>query len=261
MATEETTISDLELTEDILPDMLTPVENASETKATTFSAIKNWLSGFFISKTGKENIEGQKTFRDNLTVTKNNSDQAYIQIDNNNYTINTGTPNISKYSGYVFRDKNSAWLGFMRWGHNSKDYNSIQISCFTKSGSGSNAILEIGFDPQDKAFLKTQNITLDATDNTTKLATTAWVRQYGAQVNYAAGITVSSGSTASTSGLLVIIESSGGGFHNGNLKINSQTISSWTGLDGSKSAGAYLVKTGDKIEFTGVTSAIIYPFI
>lgn len=43
MATEEIEISQLELAEEILADMVTPVETATETKAITLSQLKKWL--------------------------------------------------------------------------------------------------------------------------------------------------------------------------------------------------------------------------
>lgn len=64
MATEEIEISQLELAEDLAPDMVLPVETSTDTKATTLQKIKEWLSSFFVGKTGKETISGEKTFKD-----------------------------------------------------------------------------------------------------------------------------------------------------------------------------------------------------
>lgn len=43
MATEEITISELELASEVLPDMTIPVDTATETRATTLGAIKEWI--------------------------------------------------------------------------------------------------------------------------------------------------------------------------------------------------------------------------
>lgn len=43
MATEEIEISQLELAEDLAPDMVLPVETITDTKATTLQKIKEWL--------------------------------------------------------------------------------------------------------------------------------------------------------------------------------------------------------------------------
>jgi hypothetical protein len=62
MATEEIEISQLELAEDLAPDMVLPVETTTETKATTLQKIKEWLGSFFVDKTSDEEIGGVKKF-------------------------------------------------------------------------------------------------------------------------------------------------------------------------------------------------------
>lgn len=61
MATEEIEISELELAEDLAPDMVLPVETSTDTKATSLQKIKDWLGSFFISKTADEEFLGIKT--------------------------------------------------------------------------------------------------------------------------------------------------------------------------------------------------------
>lgn len=182
-----------------------------------------------VHKTGDETIEGVKKFTNNINV----SNPSGVSIMQCNDPANT---------------KNNAKIQY---------YNGDNSASFANVQNGS-SIGGIKIDNSGYAYSLKPPVD---TDKSTQLATTSWVRKYGAQINYAAGVTVSSGSKASISGLLVIIETSGGGFHNGNLKINSKEISNWTSLDGTKSTGAYLVKTGDKIEFTGVGKAVVYPFI
>lgn len=165
MATEETTISDLELTEDILPDMLTPVENASETKATTFSAIKNWLAGFFVSKTGNEDIDGYKTFRSSTTYFKS-KDRTWDDI-----------PPSSGYIGrIIWKDSNDKQAGY------------IQPYGFSTGGKE----FAIGVrDPQDtKWAVMSVRISQDGSssyavcptpqngDDSNKIATTEWVNSF-----------------------------------------------------------------------------------
>lgn len=62
MATEEIEISELEFTEELASDNLIPVESTTDTKATSLQILKNWLSSFFVGKTGDELISGVKTF-------------------------------------------------------------------------------------------------------------------------------------------------------------------------------------------------------
>lgn len=66
MATEEIEISELEFTEELASDNLIPVESTTDTKATSLQILKNWLSSFFVGKTGDETIYGTKTFTEKL---------------------------------------------------------------------------------------------------------------------------------------------------------------------------------------------------
>ncbi len=182
-----------------------------------------------VHKTGNETIEGEKIFTSNITVSNPNGVSIMQCVDPAN------TNNNAKIQYYV--------------GDNSASFTNVQ------NGS---TIGGIRIDNSGYAYSIKPPV---ATDKSTQIATTQWVRNYGAQVNYSAGITISSGATASTNGLLVINENTGGGFHNGNLKINSVTVAAWTGLDGTKSSEAYPVKSGDKIEFTSVSTAILYPYV
>lgn len=182
-----------------------------------------------VHKIGNETIEGEKIFTSNITISNPNGVSIMQCVDPAN------TNNNAKIQYYV--------------GDNSASFTNVQ------NGS---TIGGIRIDNSGYAYSIKPPV---ATDKSTQIATTQWVRNYGAQVNYSAGITISSGATASTNGLLVINENTGGGFHNGNLKINSVTVAAWTGLDGTKSSEAYPVKSGDKIEFTSVSTAILYPYV
>lgn len=68
MANEEITISQLELAEDLAPDMVIPVETTTDTKATTLQKIKEWLGSFFVDKTSNEEIGGVKIFNSSPKV-------------------------------------------------------------------------------------------------------------------------------------------------------------------------------------------------
>lgn len=79
-------------------------------------------------------------------------------------------------------------------------------------------------------------------------------------VNYAAGVTITSGAKASKSGLLVVVSNSGGGFQSGRITINDTEVAVWTTLDGTRNCFSLLVKAGDVITFASTTSVKIYPF-
>ena len=74
MATEEIEISQLELADEILADMVTPVETATETKAVTLSQLRKWLgsslpTGFILPAVGR--IEDSRfTLLDGKTLSR-----------------------------------------------------------------------------------------------------------------------------------------------------------------------------------------------
>lgn len=115
MATEEIEISELEFTKELASDNLIPVESSTDTKATSLQILKNWLSSFFVGKTGDEAIEGYKTFKDGLLSNKIiTSDVETINYvaKNNNIDINT-TPSNLIYTGYDFRGKDNIRLAYL----------------------------------------------------------------------------------------------------------------------------------------------------
>lgn len=171
MATEETTISDLELTEDILPDMLTPVENASETKATTFSAIKNWLAGFFVSKTDNQTISGVKTFDNNGKLILIDTAARSLTLKSSQYDINN--KNAQEYYGIVdFRDKNNKMVA--RWDTWSKNVNEIMSRFLVWNKNGQASAIELHIDDDGTQY--TSCPVPPPSDNSTKIATTSWVQ-------------------------------------------------------------------------------------
>lgn len=96
MATEEIEISELEFTKELASDNLIPVESTTDTKATSLQVLKNWLSSFFVGKTGNETIGGNKTFTNDLYrdgAFSGNAINAIVTKDTNN----KGSTRISSY--------------------------------------------------------------------------------------------------------------------------------------------------------------------
>lgn len=79
MANEEIEISELEFTEELAGDNLLPVESSTDTKATSLQILKNWLSSFFVGKTGNETIEGEKLFTTRPTIEANTSSKLFLK--------------------------------------------------------------------------------------------------------------------------------------------------------------------------------------
>ena len=171
MATEETTISGLELTEDILPDMLTPVENASETKATTFSAIKNWLAGFFVSKAGEETISGYKTFTNGFDIFKGTG--SFQNLKNTVTDIAQTTAITNNTTEIRMLDKNNKVMAIFE----HQQYNNGELRTLMAVRNHANDAwgdIIIGFDSNDNVY--TSAPTPDLNSNTKEIATTQWGR-------------------------------------------------------------------------------------
>ncbi len=81
MATEETTISELELADELLADMNIAVDTASETRAITLKQLKAWLgsslpTGFVVASVGKINDE-RLTLLDGKTLSRVGTYEAF----------------------------------------------------------------------------------------------------------------------------------------------------------------------------------------
>jgi hypothetical protein len=108
MATEEIEISELEYTEELASDNLIPVESATDTKATSLQILKNWLSSFFVGKTGNEIISGEKTFSNSVVSTS--IPFSFIARGKMEKGV---TPTANTYTGIDFRDKNNERLAYL----------------------------------------------------------------------------------------------------------------------------------------------------
>ena len=81
MATEEITISELELADEVLADMTLPVDTATETRAVTLKQLKAWLgsslpTGFIIPAVGKISDE-RFTLLDGKTLSREGTYSAF----------------------------------------------------------------------------------------------------------------------------------------------------------------------------------------
>lgn len=81
MATEEITISELELADEVLVDMTLPVDTATETRAVTLKQLRDWLgsslpTGFIIPAVGKISDE-RFTLLDGKTLSRGGTYEAF----------------------------------------------------------------------------------------------------------------------------------------------------------------------------------------
>ena len=240
MATEETTISDLELTEDILPDMLTPVENASETKATTFSAIKNWLTGFFVSKTENNIIYGNNTFT-GMNAFESNDSNVYIKSSSIDIT---SIPSSTKFSYIDFYDKNNQRIGIL----GAFQFTSGEYGIYLQAGNvASLNIRTNGISSYASAA------TPPTTDNSTQIATTAFVNNFfntagkvttKCMPNYAAGVSISSNYTVPSDGF-IFCGLAGNGSESTTINGKQIAVTYDTGVSGSTPQICAPVSKGD----------------
>lgn len=81
MATEETTITELELAEEVLADMVIPVDTSTDTKSVSLKQLRAWLgsslpTGFILPAVGKIN-DGRFTLLDGKTLSKQGTYGAF----------------------------------------------------------------------------------------------------------------------------------------------------------------------------------------
>ena len=137
MATKK--IQDLENIEEVLPDSIIPVGEATKTKSMLVSQFKNWLSSFFVSKTGDEIISGLKTFNN------------YFYVKNTNYAYNE-TPSSLDFRGFYVTDKNDIRMGACETMQVADGDNRIQINVFGKNGSWTTMPLGLGVTPSGETY-------------------------------------------------------------------------------------------------------------
>lgn len=200
-------IQDLENVEEVLADSIIPVGEATKTKSMLVSQLKNWLSSFFVGKTGNETITGAKTFMSPMRVSGNNT-VIYVK----NTEIQQGvkpSANLAAYPFYVM-DKNEKTLCYASFLQRIDGDFSLGLYLLDKSGSSSSA-LRIGYDKSGNLY--TFAPTPAVSDNSTNIVTTAWVHSnlknilipnVGSLVNIVSAVSTRAGYTAPSSGFVSV---------------------------------------------------------
>lgn len=205
MATEEIEISELEFTEELASDNLIPVESATDTKATSLQILKNWLSSFFVGKTGSEDIYGQKTFRD-IPVCMPSSG-AKLLLRSADLEIGT-TKEAQNQLWYM--DKTGLLYAVAQ--ANVTSTGEVHFSFLIKSQKDQGfAGITIIRDLQGSAYV--QIPTAPASDNSSRAVNTSWVNNNlkniiipntGGLVNIATAVSSANGYTAPSSGFISV---------------------------------------------------------
>lgn len=165
-----------------------------------------------VHKSGDETINGNKTFTQGITIQKSDIDL-------------TVTPTSNNYSTYLFTDKNNKSLGVVQYAQRSTDVNDLDLYVYDKNSSAhgiqitsNNELKPIGNNSYSlgSSSAKWANVyattfngnlngnantasyaTTQATsDNSTKIATTAWVRTYVNSVGGSGNNTIGSSISA-----------------------------------------------------------------
>ena len=120
-----------------------------------------------VHKTGDETISGVKTFTGDGWITK---------IQNTNVTYNTA-PSSDKGASIIFTDKNGTQMGCVETRRYSSNNTLVRFNAYSPNGNWASQPLELMVDANDNvsAFAPTP----DTSDNSTKIATTAWVKNQG----------------------------------------------------------------------------------
>ena len=241
MATEEIEISELEFTEELASDNLIPVESATDTKATSLQILKNWLSRFFVGKTGNETINGAKTFTTSPKIVNPTGQNTQLRLSD-------ATANSE--------------IGVMQATSNGKNQFLVRFA------NGNRFPLVISQDASDNAKFTYELVGSPvSSNNSTQIATTAWVLARG--YNWGSGVSMTSGVayTCPSRGILVAYATS---TQDGNfLSIRYGSTNSGILLAYSPTGGynkgncvAIPVIAGEKyfIEFGGAEKVHFFPY-
>lgn len=153
-----------------------------------------------VHKTGNETISGRKTFNGSgIGIIKSGS---AIDIQNTAVDLSVTDGSVYGTSEIRFFDKNNIMQGVFEH-QNRTNGDSVIIMAARNHANNSWTSIECGFDKNDNPFTIAPIPSL--TNNSRNIATTSWVRQYGAQLDYSAAITISGTGekTASVNGVLI----------------------------------------------------------
>lgn len=167
MAEEEIEISELEFEEDLVGDLVFPVESASDTKATSLTVLKNWLKQFFVGLTDNETITGLKNFSNDGQA----SDNAQLELTATNIDASSA-PASSKYAGINVYDKDGIRIGKFGYAQSSDGSFETTINAINLDGNTGQIAVRVAPD----GTVSTRAPTPASSDNTNKIATTAFVK-------------------------------------------------------------------------------------
>jgi hypothetical protein len=175
MATEEIEISELEFTEELASDNLIPVESTTDTKATSLQILKNWLSSFFVGKTGDETIGGVKKFTSVIKSSQNLALESITNITTFEKPTQAHTENKTMGRINFLAQDSGLSMGHILTYRNTSNAVITQIAARQSIGGVTKGCtLEMEVDKDGNAFTRASNPAISS--NNTQIATTSWVR-------------------------------------------------------------------------------------
>lgn len=183
-----------------------PAGNNSTQIATTNWCYDPAKSTNLVHRSGSETIAGTKTFLpDSRTI--------YLKDDE---TILANNPSVDRYPcRFIWLDKNNIQLGYMQIYEYTNGNRNVGIGIRNKQNTTFHA-LSVWVEPNGTAYVTVPSPS--SSDNSTKVPTTAWVRNYvktgGAQLDYTKGVTITGNGTKTTS-------------FAGALMINASNLDNW----------------------------------
>lgn len=153
-----------------------------------------------VKLTGTQAITGRKNFvGSGIGIVKSGS---AIDIQNKNVDLSVTDGSVYGTSEIHFIDKNNIVQGIFEH-QNRTNGDSVMIMAVRNHADTTWESIEVGFDKNDNVFTKVP--TPATSSNNTSIATTQWVRNYGAILDYSAAVTISGTGTktASVNGVLI----------------------------------------------------------
>ena len=158
-----------------------------------------------VHKAGTETITGNKTFSGTTIITgqlqskRNNND---VRIVNQYANVTKGTaPSANQYSGFIIKDSAGTEVANIYGRINTSNMNSILLTVKDPGTGTSSKTIAIHYPANGTAYTEAPTPATD--DDSTKIATTAWVKDQGYLTSYT-DTKNTAGSTNTTSKIFLI---------------------------------------------------------
>ena len=235
-------------TEDTTSSIQADTVGARNTKLAAYS-----LDSSVVHKTGDETINGTKTFNNAVYCTNSN---AYYQ-NMSGYTLGTVASSNYYPNSLILNDSKGQYFGFYGPEMLTDGSYSVRMGVRSQVNSKSYSILKVGF--LSNGSMYTSAPTPPASDNSTKIATTNWVRTLGFIPNYSRQMSISLPYTAPANGFISGVLTAA---HSENyyIKVNNIQVQRIYGETNQRVTAPFFIPVykGDVISTTGGTNTVYF---